>query len=78
MREVHDGPLFTSVTRTAQSRLSRLADMLARRDFIYLVILLSVFGKARWFLVLAALGAPAFFLVLVAIAVAGRPQSAKL
>ena len=32
------GPQFTSVTRRAQTRLSRIADMLARRDFIYLVV----------------------------------------
>jgi len=59
------GPLFTSVTRGAASRASRVADALARRDFIYLVVLLSAFGKARWFLVLAAIGSPAFFAVLL-------------
>ncbi len=78
MRQAREGPLFTSVTRSAQSRLSRVADALARRDFIYLVILLSVFGKARWFLVLAAVGAPAFFLVLVGIALSGRHASREI
>jgi hypothetical protein len=52
--------------------LSRLADMLARRDFIYLVVLLSAFGRARWFLGLAAIGAPAFFLTLLVIEASGR------
>ncbi len=67
-----DRPQFTSVTRRAQSRLSRFADMLARRDFIYLVVLLSAFGKARWFLAMAAIGAPLFFLALLTIEASGR------
>jgi phosphatidylglycerophosphate synthase len=67
-----DRPQFTSVTRRAQSRLSRFADMLARRDFIYLVVLLSAFGKARWFLSMAAIGAPLFFLALLTIEASGR------
>jgi hypothetical protein len=61
-----DGPLFTSITTSeAPSRLSHLADALARRDFIYLVVILSAFGKAHWFLILAAVGAPIFFIVVL-------------
>ncbi len=61
-----DGPLFTSVTTSdTPSRLSALADTLTRRDFIYLVIIVSALGKAHWFLVLAAFGAPIFFFVLL-------------
>ncbi len=78
MRQAREGPLFVSVTRAAQTRLSRLADALARRDFIYLVVLLSLFGKARWFLAAAAVGAPAFSLVLLGIALAGRHAGLKL
>lgn len=64
--KVAEGPLFTSITASeAPSRLSTLADALARRDFIYLVVILSALGKARWFLVLAAIGAPLFFFVLL-------------
>jgi len=63
-----DGPLFTSVARSQPSRLSQVTDVLARRDFIYLVLLLGVFGKAYWFLALAAVGTPTFFLVLLAVA----------
>jgi hypothetical protein len=62
------GPLFTSVSKGSRSWLSRMADTLARRDFIYLVVLLSAVGKASWFLVLAGIGAPIFFLVLLAAA----------
>lgn len=66
------GPLFTSVARDRSTRLSRVADLLARRDFIYLVVILSAFGKARWFLIAAAAGAPLFFLALLAIAYGRR------
>jgi 1L-myo-inositol 1-phosphate cytidylyltransferase / CDP-L-myo-inositol myo-inositolphosphotransferase len=66
MAEPKEGPLFTSVT-TTETLVSRVADALARRDFIYLVLVLSLFGKANWFLGLSAVGAPAYFLVLVAL-----------
>jgi len=65
MRRPKEGPLFTSVAEGGSA--ARVADALSRRDFIYLVILLSLFGRASWFLVLAAIGAPVFFLVLVAL-----------
>ena len=72
-REARDGPLFTSVfSRSGDSRISRMADFLARRDFIYLVVILAAFGKASWFLILAAVGAPLFFLVLVGLALGQR------
>jgi phosphatidylglycerophosphate synthase len=62
------GPLFTSVAQGSGSDFSQVADALARRDFIYLVVLLSAFGKAAWFLALTALGAPVFFIFLLVIA----------
>ncbi|MFQ5932371.1 MAG: hypothetical protein ACE5MM_08180, partial [Nitrospiraceae bacterium] len=66
MRERHeDGPLFRSVVRTPARGMSRLLDALANRDFIYVVVLLSIFGKAAWFLVPAAVGAPIFLLLLL-------------
>jgi len=65
-------PQFKSVSRAPATRLSRMADALARRDFIYLVVVLSAFGKAHWFLVMAAIGAPAFFLALVVIDLSSR------
>ncbi len=59
------GPVYTSVTGGPPSNLTKVLDALSRRDFIYLVFVLSVFGKAGWFLALTAIGAPAFlFLVL--------------
>ena len=39
---------------------ARLLDALASRDFIYLLLVLSAFGKAAWFLVATAFGTPAF------------------
>jgi len=66
------GPLFRGVTKAPETTLSRMADHLAGRDFIYLVAILAFFGKAHWFLVMAAVGAPVFFLVLLAIARRGR------
>ena len=39
--------------------------------------LLSAFGKARWFLLLGAAGAPLFFLTLLAIAYGRRAAPLK-
>jgi hypothetical protein len=60
------------------SRLSRVLDAFARRDFIYLVVVLSAFGKARWFLALAAVGSPAFFAVLVLLSLSARRLERRL
>jgi 1L-myo-inositol 1-phosphate cytidylyltransferase / CDP-L-myo-inositol myo-inositolphosphotransferase len=46
-------------------RTARLTAALANRDFIYVVILLSTFGKAWWFVATVAAGAPAFLLVIL-------------
>ena len=42
---------------------ARLAEAVANRDFIYLVVLLACFGRAQWFLTLVALGTPIFMLL---------------
>ena len=58
-----EGSLYTSISRKEKKdKLVKIADYLSRRDFIYLVLLLAIFGKLHWFLILAAIGAPAFFL----------------
>jgi phosphatidylglycerophosphate synthase len=59
---------YTSVAREPSGRLVALLDTLSRRDFIYLVLALSLFGKAAWFVTLAAIGAPVFFLMLLFVA----------
>lgn len=69
------GPLFPPGGRHGASRWARMADLLARRDFIYLVVLLAAAGKSSWFLVLAAVGTPIFLLALVWLARAeARPR----
>ena len=77
MTKVREGPLFTSVSSAPDSLFSRLADALARRDFLYLLVILSAFHKERWFLALAAAGAPVYFLLLAALAGAGRRRTAR-
>ena len=67
--------LFTSVSDSPERPLTRLLDSASRRDFIYLVILLALFGRSNWFLVMAGIGAPIFF-VLVLFA-ARSPASLK-
>jgi len=74
MAQVQEGPLFTSVSREPGSPFSRMADALARRDFLYLLVLLAALGRSHWFLALAAAGAPLYFFLLVALARAGRQR----
>jgi phosphatidylglycerophosphate synthase len=47
----------------ARSAGARMADALANRDFIYLIVVLSLFGKAAWFIFFVAIGTPIFVLV---------------
>jgi len=56
-RTVEDRPA------TTESPAARLVDALAGRDFIYVLILASAFGKATWFLVAAAAGTPTFLVL---------------
>jgi hypothetical protein len=52
-----------------------MLDAASRRDFIYLVVILAFYGKSNWFLVLAAVGAPVFFLLLLFVALHERVRS---
>ena len=63
-----EGPLFTSVAVYEETTISRVADALSRRDFIYLVLIMSAFGIGDWFVVSSAIAVPVFFLALVAVA----------
>jgi phosphatidylglycerophosphate synthase len=69
------GPVYTSVSTVPDDRLAAMLDAASRRDFIYLVPILALFGKSSWLLLLAAIGAPIFFLLLVFLAVRERLQS---
>jgi phosphatidylglycerophosphate synthase len=62
--------LFTSVSDAPDRPLTRLLDSASRRDFIYLVILLALFGRSSWFLVMAGIGAPIYFVLVL---LAARP-----
>jgi phosphatidylglycerophosphate synthase len=52
-----------SAKETAHSGGAKTADALANRDFIYLIITLSAFGKGPWFIVFVAIGTPIFVLL---------------
>ena len=71
-----DGPLFTSVSASPERPLSRVLDSASRRDFIYLVILLALFGRSSWFLALAGIGAPIYFFLVLFAARASTPVDA--
>jgi phosphatidylglycerophosphate synthase len=61
------GPIYTSVSAGPSRRLTKILDELSRRDFIYLVLALSAFGQAQWFVAGAGIGAPIFcIMVLIA------------
>jgi len=45
--------------------IARFAEAFSHRDFIYLVIALAAFGKAHVFLILASIGTPIFFVLLL-------------
>jgi 1L-myo-inositol 1-phosphate cytidylyltransferase / CDP-L-myo-inositol myo-inositolphosphotransferase len=61
-----DGPLFTSVSGRAD-RLSRLADALSRRDFIFVMIFIALFEWLPEFLWAAAVGSHAYWMILLTI-----------
>ena len=54
------------------SRTDRLTEAFAHRDFIYLVIVLSAFGRADVFLILASVGTPIFLGLLLWVGAARR------
>ena len=57
---------------TPERPLARVLDAASRRDFIYLVLILALFGRSNWFLLLAALGAPIYFLLVLFLAMRER------
>lgn len=77
---VKDGssPVFTSVSTAPDDRFVRLLDAASRRDFIYFVVVLALFGKSSWFLLLASVGAPLFVFLLVVLAVRERFQGKSI
>ncbi len=45
-----------------------MADAVSRRDFIYLILIMSIFGVADWFVISSAVIIPAYFLALSVVA----------
>jgi phosphatidylglycerophosphate synthase len=66
-KKKREGPLFTSVSGQSD-RLSRLADALSRRDFIFGTIFLALLDWLPGFLWAAALGSHLYWMILAAIA----------
>lgn len=60
-----EAPRMVSLSGAAPPRSAgaKAADALANRDFIYVIVALSAFGKAGWFIIFVAIGTPIFVLV---------------
>jgi phosphatidylglycerophosphate synthase len=54
---------FVEDRATTGTWASRLIGAMSHRDFIYIVVLLSAFGRAHWFLVATAVGTPLFLIL---------------
>ena len=54
--------VLPSAAAPPRSAGAKTADALANRDFIYLIVALSAFGKAVWFIAVVAIGTPIFVL----------------
>jgi phosphatidylglycerophosphate synthase len=63
---------FTSVSTAPERPLARILDAASRRDFIYLVLVLALIGRSNWFLLLAAIGAPTYLLLVMFLAARER------
>jgi hypothetical protein len=72
------GPLFTSVAAAPNDPLAGMLDAASRRDFIYIVPIFALFGKASWVLVLATVGTPTFCVLLLFLALRERLQSRRI
>ena len=68
------GSLLAAASPRRRSQMTRVLDAVSGRDFIYLVMGLSLFGKAYWFLAAACVGTPGFFVAILVSALAGRER----
>lgn len=64
-----NGPLFTSVVNNAsegsKNIISKFADALSRRDFIFWLIFITILGWQKYFLWMAAIGSIIYFATLI-------------
>jgi 1L-myo-inositol 1-phosphate cytidylyltransferase / CDP-L-myo-inositol myo-inositolphosphotransferase len=72
MRPRAGAPLPGGATSRRSRRVARVLDAVSGRDFIYLVMVLALFGRGYWFLAAAAVGTLAFFTALLVAASRGR------
>jgi hypothetical protein len=63
-----NGLLLTSLSGRSDHGLGRALDAMSSREFIYFLPIVTFFGQTHWIVVLAAIGAPTFFVVLVGLA----------
>ena len=61
---VHGRGMRASTDGGPNSAVSRVADVMVYRDFIYVIVMLAALGQAWWFLVITAIGGPMFLLLL--------------
>jgi phosphatidylglycerophosphate synthase len=54
---------FVEDRATTGTWTARLIGAMSHRDFIYLVVLLSAFGRAHWFLLATGIGTPVFLVL---------------
>ena len=54
---------FVEDRATTGTWAARLIGAMSHRDFIYIVVLLSAFGRAHWFLIATAVGTPLFLVL---------------
>ena len=74
MMGVKEGPMFQTILPAPDTAFEKVADALAKRDFLYLVVILSALGWQKYFLAAAAVGSLVYFFVLVALS-SGRRQA---
>ncbi len=65
--------MLDAVPGAGASAVDHVAEAMAHRDFIYLIVVLAAFGRAHWFLVLASVGAPIFLGLLLWVGATRRP-----
>lgn len=71
-KKQESGPVYTSVSTGPGSTLSKVLDDLSRRDFIYGVFILTMFGKGDWFLVPTSIGSLVFLGLVIHLARKGQ------
>ena len=78
MMGVREGPMFQTIVPAPDTAFEKIADALAKRDFLYLVVILSALHWQKYFLAAAAVGSLVYFAVLMAISTDRRRPAAPV